>query len=179
MPPPQPRGIQWAPSVCPHGVPGAHTIIQKTPITLRRVAFGHLMPCDGWLDMVDQEQGTAIKTQRSRHKDLEKKNLRLWASTRPGRTGNPSSCGLSLLCRSKKETIIVGSDLGGLINAMTERDQNENKNQNEEFGATLLADGTALGSTWLRVRGAVWGMMGSDHPNIIGNLFSLSRDWRG
>ena len=62
---------------------------------------------------------------------------------------------------------------------MTERDQNENKNRNEEFGATLLADGTALGSTWLRVRGAVWGMMGSDHPNIIGNLFSLSRDWRG
>ena len=54
---------------------------------------------------------------------------------------------------------------------MTERDQNENKNRNEEFGATLLADGTALGSTWLRVWGAVWGMMGSDHPNIIGNLF--------
>lgn len=86
MPPPQPRGIQWAPSVCPHGVPGAHTIIQKTPITLRRVAFGHLMPCDGWLDMVDQEQGTAIKTQRSRHKDLEKKTC---ASGRPPAPAGP------------------------------------------------------------------------------------------
>ena len=178
MPPPQPRGIQWAPSVCPHGVPGAHTIIQKTPITLRRVAFGHLMPCDGWLDMVDQEQGTAIKTQRSRHKDLEKKNLRLWASTRPGRTGNPSSCGLSLLCRSKKETIIVGSDLGGLINAMTERDQNENKNRNEEFGATLLARdclrvnlasgvGCGVGDDGIRPSKHYW-------QSIL-----LSRDWRG
>jgi hypothetical protein len=70
----------WAPTVCPHAIPGAHTAIQKSNNPLHKAVdrlLCHLMPCDGCL---------------TKNKDLQK-NARLSSEAsdkspaRTGRTG--------------------------------------------------------------------------------------------
>jgi hypothetical protein len=151
----------WAPTVCPRGIPGAHTAIQKSNNPLHKAVdrlLCHLMPCDGCL---------------TKNKDLQKTRVSppMHLTNRLPAPAGPATSQLRVVraVRShqpslRKERALLAQALGATgttDDVIIESNGKKNNllDQSHFVGRNLFSCGVQGG--------------GSDHPNVICTVLAL------